>query len=597
VAHDPLLSPSDAAHAGDPTARLALGPPTSPQQGPILPGAPQEPLLETEEIQGNILAGFNKDYQTLLYLNIHDVEVAKAWLRVFATCVATLEEVLAFNRLFRAMKKRRRDEPCGLAATWMSIAFSYNGLKKLVPADAEKFESFAFAFKEGLPARSSLIGDPAKPGVPGHPSQWVVGGTAETTPDILVIVASDDPGMLKAQIDRLREMIGALPKPAGGDGSAVGLEIVGTQPGQTLPGKLRGHEHFGFKDGVSHPGVRGRVSTAPSDYLTPRYIDFTDQDRWLKYARWHGKPGQPLVWPGEFVLGHPRQKGGSVLESVPSQTWDPDWVRNGSFLVYRRLRQDVAAFWAFVTAKAEDLATKPGFSGMTAEKLASMLVGRWPSGAPIMRSPDHDRAELGADDLANNYFTFTDPAEQVPILDPDGGEGGGAHDFGPVPSADDGVICPYAAHIRKVVPRDDNTDIGAPSNSLRRLILRRGIPFGPPLEDLANPENDPANGERGLLFLCYQTSIDDQFEFLMSDWANQTDKPRESQDDQPAGHDPLIGQAHVDSNRTRRFLIRGRVGDGMVDETLELPRDWVVPTGGGYFFTPSISALVQVLSR
>jgi hypothetical protein len=68
---------------------------------------------------------------------------------------------------------------------------------------------------------------------------------------------------------------------------------------------------------------------------------------------------------------------------------------DNSYLVCRRLRQDVAAFWEFATAAAAAL-------GMPAVAFASLLVGRWPSGAPIMRTPAADDAALAGDTWANS---------------------------------------------------------------------------------------------------------------------------------------------------------------------------------------------------
>src|SRR5258705_8761463 len=50
------------------------------------------------------------------------------------------------------------------------------------------------------------------------------------------------------------------------------------------------------------------------------------------------------------------------------------------------------------------------------------------------------------------------------------------------------------------------TDQGNSVDILPRRILRRGIPFGRVLEDRAHPETDPERGNRGLLFVSYQTS-------------------------------------------------------------------------------------------
>ena len=91
-------------------------------------------------------------------------------------------------------------------------------------------------------------------------------------------------------------------------------------------------------------------------------------------------PGMPLVWPGEFVFGYPSSDRNNG-QPVPPAELKPAWLRNGSLLVFRRLRQDVAAFHAFLRAAAASLAATPDFPGMKADWLGAMLVGRWASGA------------------------------------------------------------------------------------------------------------------------------------------------------------------------------------------------------------------------
>src|SRR5207249_5222276 len=115
--------------------------------------------------------------------------------------------------------------------------------------------------------------------------------------------------------------------------------------------------------------------------------------------------------------------------------------------------------------------------------------------------------------------------------------------FPPAPADAAGLRCPFAAHIRKVNPRDDTTELGGPERSLLKRIVRRGIPFGKPLANPLRPGRD--KGQRGLLFIAYQTSIESQFEFLMTDWANSTLNPHSYPGDgaeHSAGHDPIIGQ-------------------------------------------------------
>ena len=143
--------------------------------------------------------------------------------------------------------------------------------------------------------------------------------------------------------------------------------------------------------------------------------------------------------------------------------------------------------------------------------------------------------------------------------------------------------------MRKVNPRDTITDQGRASDTLRRLILRRGIPFGAPISDWAD-EDDPARtADRGLIFVSYQSSIVDQFEFLQRQWANNALFPSDG-----GGQDPLIGQQDQDGKRVRFFDL---AFSGLPTVTVELDGDWVIPTGGGYFFSPSISALTNVFGK
>lgn len=137
----------------------------------------------------------------------------------------------------------------------------------------------------------------------------------------------------------------------------------------------------------------------------------------------------------------------------------------------------------------------------------------------------------------------------------------------------DATKCPAFAHIRKVNPRDLATDQGDEVSTLSFQMLRRGITWGTPYS-----EEEPHDaGDRGLLFMSYQVSIVDQFEELTQRWMNQTGAPEGL-----AGHDLLVGQAG-DGPRTATI--------GPTPFTVPAAERWVTPTGGGYFFTPSTSAL------
>src|SRR5439155_10424708 len=131
-----------------------------------------EGLLEIDDIQGNILAGFNKDHQMLVALAIRDIAAARAWLSRVVPHISSLAEVGHFNRLFRARRQRLGHDPMGLIATWANIAFSHSGLAKLTSqADADRVPDDAF--KQGLPDRAANLGD--RPIADGEPvsAHWV----------------------------------------------------------------------------------------------------------------------------------------------------------------------------------------------------------------------------------------------------------------------------------------------------------------------------------------------------------------------------------------------------------------------------------------
>jgi Dyp-type peroxidase family len=524
-------------------------------------GEPDEPIYDStfrEDVQGNIVPGFNKDHQHFLFLRIEDVASTKRWLRDLGPQLASMDDVLAFVRAHRAQRLRLGRREPRLNATWLNIAFSYRAIRRLAGAE----QAYAFgehSFRQDLAARSTYLGDPVDPRARGHSSNWVVGGERKAA-DVLLLVAADEVTDIDAAVDESRAAI-----------AAAGLTILFEQRGDTLPGDLRGHEHFGFKDGVSQPGIRGRISTAAGDFITPRYLDDDDPRE-----RLFAKPGQALVWPGQILLGEPRQDPQDLYKPAAPASNFPAWAARGSYLVCRRLNQDPVAFWDFAVSAAEQV-------GLSPQHFAAMLVGRWPSGAPLMRTPDRDDAALAGDEFANNHFLFDDDTRPSVLRRVSNYPG----DHYPTARADVlGVVCPHFAHIRKLNPRDAGTDLGTPTDSLLRLMLRRGIPFGPPLVGVDDPAPELVEQERGLMFVSYSSTIEDQFEFVSRRWANSSLTPSFG------GHDAIMGQS--DRRGSRQRVIDFPSADGPRRITLE--HEWTIPTGGGYFFAPPISAVESVLS-
>src|SRR5688500_12029647 len=165
-----------------------------------------------------------------------------------------------------------------LTAKWLNIAFTSQGLTKLVgEAQVSNFET---AFRLGAHVRAVDIGDPSD-GSPGTPQTWLVGGPGNV-PDAMLNIAADVQADRIAEVNAIRAEIAAI-TPA--------IRILHEDVGNARLAPHHGHEHFGFKDGISQPGVRGTLDGS-GDFLTPRLIDPTD----LLGATF-AAPGVPLIEP------------------------------------------------------------------------------------------------------------------------------------------------------------------------------------------------------------------------------------------------------------------------------------------------------------
>ncbi len=515
-----------------------------------------EPLFASSDIQGNIAPGFATEEQRLVGLRFKDpadVPGARLLLTQLLPSVTPMSVVFPARKARGAVARGDSLASALSADVWLNVALNAEALSLLGHDEVARLDK---AFEFGMSARSYSLGDPRDPMFadgapnPGHRSNWVAGGPGREIHVLLTLAGTD-----AAAID---SRVGAI---LGLDG-ANHFDVV-----LDLPGVRRDTEHFGFVDGLSQPGPRGLVPGDQPVPLTTR-LPLVSRAGEPELSR----PGQPLVWPGQYLLGQPTQLPSDYRTAGPVRPNLPPFAHNGSFLVFRRLGQDVAAFYDDTATVAGELAAKPGFGHVTPELLRALIVGRWPSGQPVMRSPyaDQPSDEAGRDPL--NHFQF---ARAVPDIELDGRPIAGA---GADPS---GSVCPVLAHIRKVNPRDLPTDQGAEFRTLTFQMLRRGFSFGPPY-DHENPGNEQNGAERGLAFLSYQASIENQFEILNNKWMNVDGGP------QSGGHDLLVGQNSTPGQgRARAGTLLSGTGQAVVSVT----RPWVVPTGGGYFFAPSIASL------
>ncbi|KAF7323719.1 DyP-type peroxidase [Mycena kentingensis (nom. inval.)] len=297
--------------------------------------------------------------------------------------------------------------------------------------------------------------------------------------------------------------------------------------------KEPGHEHFGFLDGISNPNVIGLTGPEPL-------------------------PGQARIPPGEILLGE---------DGDPQQTARPDWTRGGSFLVFRQLEQKVPEFNKFlldnpVQAEGHDLTPEQGSA-----LFGARMVGRWKSGAPVFLAPVFDDPELGANKSRNNDFTYAEPGQTNKTTN------------------NDQKKCPFSAHIRKTRPRADLTTPGT-NETTRRHIVRAGIPYGPDPTEEENASNTTSTStERGLAFVCYQSTLANGFVFIQKQWASATGFVKSG-----VGYDPIIG-ANLGGERWATGL------DPIdANRNITMMQDFVVSRGGEYFFSPPISAIATILS-
>jgi Dyp-type peroxidase family len=481
--------------------------------------------VELAHIQGNVFAGFNKDHQAFVFMRLpRDRKSARAWLSSVVADVAAHTDVAAFNALYKKLRKQQETPPeLTLKSVWMNLAFTPSGLTRL--GRNGEIGSSSAAFREGLARRAAQIGHAGS----SAPRHWLAPFRRAGAIDAVMIVAGDDVSDVEARCH-------AYATGLSGFGGSVVLRLDGNTRVD-----LPGHEHFGFKDGVSQPGVRG--VTVPQD---PRDPD-------------HGIPGQDLLWPGEFVVGYPRQSRNPNRpdEPGPLAAARPAWTKNGSFLAFQRLVQDVKAFGDHVNHLAST-------HGMNRDLLAASLVGRHVSGCPL--------------EVLNGLGDVGQTLADVGPSDPRVLSDAHINDFeyrGPDAAGD---IVPRSAHIRKAYPRDEYPP--GEIATQRRRMLRRGIAFGSPYRSGAR-RGSPSHGdsERGLLFACYQSSIQDQFEFVQASFAR-SDFPNPGD-----GVDPILNEQRHATTIVRRAN----------PPQLSL-QPFVRMTGGAYFFAPSIPAL-RMLAR
>jgi Dyp-type peroxidase family len=451
--------------------------------------------IDVSDIQGFALKGYNFPYARYLLLQLGEPEASRAWLK-------DLLEIVTTGERWDVKPK-----------STVNIAFSHKGLIQL-DLPLASLLSFPLEFQQGMKARRDILGDDGK----NAPEHWdPIWREDRMEVHAWLAVNAQDPGALDECTGRMQDLMaktrGALVLQAQ-DACAISVDK-----------KFSTREHFGYTDGFGNPDFKG----AERDCV-PGQGKLGDHGGWEALAT------------GEFLLGYADEAGELPVAPIP-------WLlgRNGTFMVYRKLHQNVGAFRDYLDAKGAQYAGGK-------EKLAAKFVGRWRDGTPLELSPDQPDPSIVANNQKNTDFTY-------------GGDPGG-------------LKCPVGAHIRRTHPRDAFGFNGGLVN--RRRIMRRGLPYGEYV-----PEGRPVNDQddRGIIFMALNASIFRQFEFVQQQWIEYGNDARQGND-----KDLLLGN----HGGKGRFVIQGDTDPKNPPFICGSLPNFVELRGGDYFFIPSLTALAMI---
>jgi Dyp-type peroxidase family len=452
--------------------------------------------LNATDIQGFVLRGYNMPLARYLFLHIEGADQATQF-------IASLLPLITTGQTWDAGKKPE---------STVNIAFTHRGLAAFELPDATLL-SFPVEFQQGMRKRAAILGDKGA----NDPGRWDPCWHDGRVHAWLAVNAMTHEA-LEARCNQLLEMVAAH----------SGISIAGSQDAASavVNGKPTTAEHFGFTDGFGNPDYIGIArSTQPG------------QGKLMPDGTW-----APLA-TGELLLGYADEAGELPVAPIPHI-----FASNGTFMVYRKLHQNVGTFRTYLNEQA---ARYGAGDDKAREKLAGKFIGRWRDGTPLELSPDKPDFALTQDpNRSTNFMYGADP---------------------------EGTRCPLGAHIRRVNPRDAFGFEGRLTH--RRRITRRGLPYGTFV-----PENETASDteDRGVVFMALNASIARQFEFIQQQWIEYGNDARQGND-----KDILMGN----HGGCGHFVVQG-------DRTPENPPlicshlpNFVELRGGDYFFLPSITAL------
>jgi Dyp-type peroxidase family len=477
-------------------------------------------LPDLANVQGDILLrGFPKEVETFWFFTIANGAKFCKLLRAVA------KEEISNMQHTRDTRNAIKEFKASVQATGRvptvgaNISFSAKGLKKIQQATGVDANTKEPIFEAGM--KSQAVKELADPKGENSDPKWEQQWLTNEGVDGVLLVAGNTSGLVQEKLDRILKLFGDS------------VKLAFKESGNVRPDEHKGKEHFGYMDGISEPAVADLPKLTKEELHVPK--------------------GQDTIAQGIILCGRPGDAKAALR---------PEWTIDGSFLAFRKLKQNVQDFDSFLQTSANSL-------GVFKDQLGARLVGRWKSGCPVNLQADFDDLGIGKDKERNLDFEFDTDGIDITNINP-----GQA-----LPAKR--LICPIGAHIRKTNPRGDQPKGGRAAVNVHRII-RSGIPYGPEIS--ANP-----NAERGLLFACYQSNLDQGFQFIQKIWAN-----NEVFRFQGGGVDAIMGQTN---DKTEVNMLGLFPQDATRPLALPGVNRFVVPRGGEYFFSPSMKALTGVLSE
>jgi len=452
-----------------------------------------------DNLQGNILKPHGRNHAGHIFLKFKaEAAIVRRWARDFATRYVTSAQL----QIKEASDFRVHRIPGKLfgnlflsASGYRALGFTEDQLQGAFPVDQGHRP---LLFGTGMAAHAQRLNDP-------NPETWDE-AYRDRQVDAMILLADDYEGFMLRHVRAVLDDVAAV------------AEVLTVEHGHVLRNDQHSPiEPFGYADGRSQP----------------LFLQSDVQAQQTSKPVWD--PSAPL----DLVL-------------LPDLLAPAGADCFGSYLVFRKLEQNIRDFHTGVQALADTL-------GCSNDMAKALVMGRFEDGTPLVLSATPDVSQAAANDF--NY-------RQDRM----------------------GAKCPFHAHIRRVNPRGEtavsqtsSADVAA---ERRHRIARRSIPYGVSAGvrlDYGHVDQLPTGGV-GILFMCFQRSLSNQFGFLQTVWANSVTKSDGSQ--LVIGLDPIIGRPATNQSVTGQPRWPVQWGKALF-KSFDL-HSFVTLKGGEFLFAPSI---------